>query len=377
MLPVPRFVLADEQPGAPASCTTTFSHAEGEGAEPAASALLSEHTTLRVGGPARRLVVATSDEELVETVTDCDRRGEPVLVLGGGSNVLVSDDGFDGTVVRVATRGINAAVSDCAGANVEVAAGEDWDAFVAHAVAQEWAGVETLSGIPGLVGATPIQNVGAYGSDVSTVITSVRTWDRQSNAQKTFAAADCAFGYRSSRFKSEPGRYLVLRVGFQFRLGSLGAPIAYPELARRLGVEVGERVDTKRVREAVLGIRAGKGMVLDESDHDSWSAGSFFMNPLLGAEQAALLPPEAPRWEAGDLVKTSAAWLIQHAGFDKGFGMGSAALSGKHVLALTNRGGAKAADLVRLATHVRDGVRERFGVELVPEVNLIGVGLGS
>lgn len=369
--------MTDEQVHSPASCATTFSHSEGKGTTPAASGLLSEHTTLRVGGPARRFVVATTDEELVETVTDCDRRGEPVLVLGGGSNVLVSDDGFDGTVVRVATRGINAAVSDCAGANVDVAAGEDWDAFVAHAVANEWVGVETLSGIPGLVGATPIQNVGAYGSDVSTVITSVRTWDRQSNAQKTFAAVDCGFGYRSSRFKSEPGRYIVLRVGFQFRLGSLGAPIAYPELARGLGVEVGARVDIARVREAVLGIRAGKGMVLDEHDHDSWSAGSFFMNPLLDPEQAALLPSDAPRWEAGDRVKTSAAWLIQNAGFGKGFGTGPAALSTKHVLALTNRGGAKATDLVGLATRVRDGVHEAFGVELVPEVNLIGVELGS
>lgn len=358
------------------SCEVHFSHDEGTSSPVSGSTRLADHTTLRVGGEARRFVVATTDDELVATVTDCDERGEPVLVLGGGSNLLVADDGFDGTVVRVATRGINAAVSDCSGANVDVAAGEDWDAFVAHTVEQEWSGVEALSGIPGLVGATPIQNVGAYGTDVSGVITSVRTWDRRERAQRTFAAVDCGFGYRTSRFKREPGRYLVLRVGFQFRLGNLGAPVAYPELAGALGVDVGRRVEARRVREAVLAIRAAKGMVLDESDHDTWSAGSFFTNPLLTPDEAAALPEDAPRWETGDHVKTSAAWLIQRAGFGRGHGSGPATLSTKHVLALTNRGGATAADVVALATRVRDGVAERFGVELVPEVNLVGTSLG-
>lgn len=338
------------------------------------STLLADHTTLRVGGPAGRFVVATTETELVETVTDCDSRGEPVLVLGGGSNLLVSDDGFPGTVVRVAMTGLQADVSACGGASVKVAAGENWDTFVAYAVEQEWTGIEMLSGIPGLVGATPIQNVGAYGSDVSHTIDSVRTWDRLERRQRTFALADCGFGYRTSRFKREPGRYLVLEVGFQFQLGGLGSPVAYPELARHLGVELGTRAPARAIREAVLSIRAGKGMVLSPTDPDTWSAGSFFTNPILSADEAAALPADAPRFPAeGGLVKTSAAWLIQHAGFQKGFGTERASLSTKHVLALTNRGGASAADLAELAGQVQRGVADRFGIQLVPEVNLIGL----
>ncbi|GAB3819482.1 UDP-N-acetylmuramate dehydrogenase [Tessaracoccus terricola] len=359
------------------TCEVTRStHAGSDDVGPA-SDLLADHTTLRVGGPAARMVVAADDRTLIDTVAECDARGEPVLVLGGGSNLLVADEGFPGTVVRVATKGVDAVVSDCAGATVQVAAGENWDAFVAHSLEQGWVGLETLSGIPGLVGATPIQNVGAYGSDVSQTIASVLTWDRVERTQKTFAAADCGFGYRTSRFKAEPHRHLVLRVTFQLRLGDLGAPIAYPDLARGLGMEVGERAPSRRVRDAVLAIRGSKGMVLDAEDHDTWSAGSFFTNPVLSAQEAAALPPEAPRYPAGERVKTSAAWLIQHAGFGKGHGGPRAALSGKHVLALTNRGGASAADLVALATTVRDGVEERFGIRLVPEVNLVGTALGD
>ena len=337
---------------------------------------LADHTTLRVGGPADRFVVATTEAEVIEAVADCDRRGEPVLVVGGGSNLLVADDGFRGTVVLVATRGIAADVSACAGASVRVAAGENWEAFVAEAVAREWSGVEALSGIPGSVGATPIQNVGAYGAEVAQTIASVRTWDRERAAQRTFALADCGFGYRTSRFKREPGRYLVLEVTFQFPLASLSGPVAYAELARTLGVEVGQRAPAAEVREAVLGLRRGKGMVLDEADHDTWSAGSFFTNPVLTAEQAARLPDDAPRFPAaGGLVKTSAAWLIQHAGFGRGFGGAPASLSTKHALALTNRGGATASDLAALARTVRDGVAARYGVTLVPEVNLVGLTL--
>ena len=338
---------------------------------------LADHTTLRVGGPAARMVVATDDETLVETVAASAERGAAVLFLGGGSNVLVADEGFPGTVVRVATKGIRAEVSDCAGASVQVAAGENWDEFVAHSLAQGWAGLETLSGIPGLVGATPIQNVGAYGSDVSRTIASVLTWDRRERVRRTFAASECGFGYRSSRFKEEPGRHLVLNVTFQLRRGDLGDPVAYPELARALGVDVGQRAPARQVRDAVLAIRGNKAMVLDAEDHDTWSAGSFFTNPVLTPEDAAALPPEAPRYPAGERVKTSAAWLIQHAGFAKGHGNERAALSHKHVLALTNRGGASAADLVALATEVRDGVEARFGVRLVPEVNLVGTRLGG
>lgn len=341
-----------------------------------ASRRLADHTTLRVGGPARRFEVAATERDLVDLVTDCDTRGEPVLVLGGGSNLLVADEGFPGTVVRVATTGLTADVSTCGGVAVRVAAGETWDDLVAYATGQEWIGIETLSGIPGSVGATPIQNVGAYGADVAQSVTSVRTWDRVERTQRTFAAADCGFGYRTSRFKREPGRYLILEVGLQFPLGSLGRPLAYPELAGHLGAEVGERVPAARVREAVLAIRRGKGMVLDEADHDTWSAGSFFTNPVLAADEAAQLPGDAPRFPVGDgLVKTSAAWLIQHAGFAKGHGHERAALSTKHVLALTNRGGATAADLVALAREVRDGVERSFGVRLVPEVNLVGATL--
>ncbi|HHT11867.1 MAG TPA: UDP-N-acetylmuramate dehydrogenase [Propionibacterium sp.] len=377
MPPARRCALIEIE-GAGEACSLERVSVETDGVAVADSPVLAEHTTLRVGGPADRFVVATTERELIDAVTDCDERGEPVLVLGGGSNLLVADEGFRGTVVRVATTGINADVSSCGGAAVRVAAGENWDTFVAHAVEQEWIGVETLSGIPGSVGATPIQNVGAYGSDVSQTITSVRTWDRQERTQRTFPVVDCGFGYRTSRFKREPGRYLVLEVGLQFQLGSLGSPIAYPELANRLGTVPGKRVEAAKVRQAVLEIRRGKGMVLDEADHDSWSAGSFFTNPILDADDAARLPDEAPRFpDAEGRTKTSAAWLIQHAGFAKGHGDGEARLSTKHVLALTNRGAATASDLVALATEVRNGVAERFGIRLVPEVNLIGLELGN
>ena len=336
---------------------------------------LANHTTFRLGGPARRFVEATTEQQLIDTVADCDSRGEPVLVLGGGSNVLIADEGFDGTVVKVATRGVRAEAADCSGAQLEVAAGEVWDDLVARAVAAQWSGMETLSGIPGSVGAVPIQNVGAYGAEVATLIQRVRTWDRAEGVIRTFAAAECGFGYRDSRFKREKGRHLVLRVDFQLPLGELGQPVRYPELARALGVEVGQRAPAARVRETVLAIRGRKGMVLDANDHDTWSAGSFFTNPILTPGQAASLPAEAPRFPAGEGVKTSAAWLIQHAGYPAGHGSGPARLSTRHVLALTNRGCATTADVLALAREIRDGVRERFGITLVPEVNLVGVSI--
>ena len=336
---------------------------------------LANHTTFRLGGPARRFVEATTEQQLIDTVADCDSRGEPVLLLGGGSNVLIADEGFDGTVVKVATRGVRAEAADCSGAQLEVAAGEVWDDLVARAVAAQWSGMETLSGIPGSVGAVPIQNVGAYGAEVATLIQRVRTWDRAEGVIRTFAAAECGFSYRDSRFKREKGRHLVLRVDFQLPLGELGQPVRYPELARALGVEVGQRAPAARVRETVLAIRRRKGMVLDANDHDTWSAGSFFTNPILTPGQAASLPAEAPRFPAGEGVKTSAAWLIQHAGYPAGHGSGPARLSTRHVLALTNRGCATTADVLALAREIRDGVRERFGITLVPEVNLVGVSI--
>ncbi|WP_022910957.1 UDP-N-acetylmuramate dehydrogenase [Aestuariimicrobium kwangyangense] len=353
---------------------------QGPATDTSSSPRLADHTTFRVGGPARTFVRATTEAQIIETVSAADRDGVPVMVLSGGSNLLVADEGFPGTVVKIAWRGITAQVSDCGGAFVTVNAGESWDDLVAFAVAKQWIGVEALSGIPGLVGSTPIQNVGAYGTEVSQTIARVRTWDRQQNKVASFAASDCDFGYRTSRFKREPERYVVLQVSFQFELGDLSMPIRYPELARALGVDVGHRAPLTRVREAVLAIRRSKGMVVDPDDRDSWSAGSFFTNPLLSPEQAADLPEDAPRYPQLDgLVKTSAAWLIQHAGFDKGFGAdlgsGRARLSSKHTLALTNHSDATAADVLTLARTVRDGVSQAFGVVLVPEPVLVGCSL--
>ncbi|MDO5066637.1 MAG: UDP-N-acetylmuramate dehydrogenase [Propionibacteriaceae bacterium] len=337
---------------------------------------LKEHTTFRIGGPARRFVTATSEQEIIQTVQDCDASGEPLLLLGGGSNMLVSDEGFDGTVLKLANRGMEHDSQACYGVEVRVGAGETWDDFVAHCVAQQWSGPEAMSGIPGSVGASPIQNIGAYGAEVGALIQQVRTWDRRAGAIRTIFAADCGFSYRDSIFKQDPGRFVVIAVTFQLPLGHMGQPVRYPELARALGTEVGERAEAATVRETVLAIRAGKGMVLSEQDRDSWSAGSFFTNPLLTPEQAAALPDEAPRFPAGDQVKTSAAWLISHAGFAKGHpGSGPARLSSKHVLALTNHDGASAAEVVALAREVRDGVEDRFGIRLIPEVNLIGLTL--
>ncbi len=260
---------------------------------------LAEHTTLRLGGPAR-VVHATTEEALLDAVRSADAAGTPVLVLGGGSNLVVADEGLEGTVVRVETRGVAVDADACSGAMVTVAAGEPWDPFVALAVERGWVGVEALSGIPGSVGATPIQNVGAYGQEVADTVASVRCWDRVEGRQRTFFAGDCGFGYRTSRFKRDPGRYVVLAVAFQLRLGDLGEPVRYAELARVLGVEVGARVPAAAVRDAVLTLRRGKGMVLDAADHDTWSAGSFFTNPVLDPTAADRLPADAPRWRQPD-----------------------------------------------------------------------------
>lgn len=337
--------------------------------------LLADHTTLRLGGPARAWVRAGTEADLIAAVSAADAADEPVLVLGGGSNLVVADEGFPGTVVEVATRGIESDIGDdvdasCSGAMVKVAAGEPWDPFVELATEKRWAGVEALAGIPGRVGATPIQNVGAYGQEVSQTIASVRVWDRKLRGVRTFAAADCGFGYRTSRFKHDPGRHVVLDVTFQLRLGTYGAPLEYAELARTLNLDVGDRALIGNVREAVLALRTRKGMVLDAADHDTWSAGSFFTNPVLPADE---VPEDAPAWPQPDgTVKTSAAWLIEHAGFTKGHGNEAASLSTKHTLAITNRGTATTADLLDLAREVRDGVRQRFGVTLVNEPVLVG-----
>ena len=352
---------------------------------------LAELTTLRVGGPAKRIEAPASEAELIALVRDCDAAGEPVLVLGGGSNLLVADAGFDGTAIR--TDGLRGVATEdvmaCSGAFLRVAAGEPWDDFVASCVAQGFVGVEALSGIPGTVGSTPIQNVGAYGQEVSQTIARVRVWDRQLGQVKTLFGMDCGFGSRDSVFKRTPGRYLVRAVSSQLALGRRSTPVRSRELARRLGLGEAETAPLTDVREAVLALRRDKGMVLDAADHDTWSAGSFFTNPILTAEQADTLPPEAPRFPAvqqlfskggirpvaDERVKTSAAWLIEHAGFGKGYGTPPATLSTKHTLALTNRGGATAADVVALAREIRDGVERAFGVRLVPEPVLVGLSL--
>jgi UDP-N-acetylmuramate dehydrogenase len=331
---------------------------------------LADLTTLRLGGPSAELVQATDESALIEAVSAADESGTPVLVVGGGSNLVVADEGYAGRVVVVRNGGLAVEADSCGGAFVEIGAGEPWDDVVATAVERGWVGIEALSGIPGTTGATPIQNVGAYGQEVSQTIARVRTWDRRLRGIRTFAADDCRFAYRTSRFKQDPERFVVLSTTFQLALGDLGAPVQYAELADALGIGIGERAPTAEVREAVLGLRRGKAMVLDPADHDTWSTGSFFTNPIL---PAAEVPDGAPTWAQPDgRVKTSAAWLIEHAGFTKGYGTDRVRVSSRHTLALTNRGGATTAELLDLARTIRSGVRDRFGVTLENEPVLVG-----
>lgn len=345
---------------------------------------LSQLTTLRLGGPARRLLEARSDDELVGAVAGAVAAGEPALLVAGGSNLVIADEGFGGTVVRVATRGVT--VSACGErVTLEVAAGEPWDELVARSVADGLAGLECLSGIPGSAGATPLQNVGAYGQQVADRIASVRIYDTVDKDVRELAPADCHFAYRSSTFR-RCARYVLLGVTFALERSPVACPIRYAELARALGVARGARPPLAEVREAVLALRAGKGMVIDPDDPDSVSAGSFFVNPLLGNQQlvalqrrvAARLGDEIrpPAWPDGDgRVKTSAAWLIEQAGFHRGYGQGRVGVSCKHALALVNRGGGTTSELIALARELRDGVQGAFGVTLAPEPTLIGVEL--
>ncbi len=365
---------------------------------------LAGYTTLGVGGPAARFVEADSDEQVVSAVRAADRRGDRLLVLGSGSNVVIADAGFPGTVVKVATSGITAA-PDGDGVAVTVAAGEDWDAVVRWSVRSGLSGLECLSGIPGLVGATPIQNVGAYGQDVAETVLAVRAYDRKRGELTELSNADCRFGYRTSFFKraavragAATGRLVVLEVTFRLTSDPLSAPVRYGELARCIGVAEGARVPLADAREAVLRLRRGKGMVLDPADPDTRSAGSFFTNPVLGKGQFAELErtvavvcgdARIPSFPAGaGRVKVPAAWLIERAGFGKGYpgngqppadGPGRPApgprISAKHTLALVNPGGATATSLLALARDIRDGVRETFGVELVAEPALVGEAL--
>ena len=346
---------------------------------------LADYTTLGLGGPARSIVAASTESELIAAITAADAAAEPVLLIGGGSNLVIADDGFPGTVIHLNARGVSYAEAGHGRADVTVAAGEDWDDVVAATVAEGLAGLECLSGIPGRAGATPIQNVGAYGHEVAEVITTVRVFDRLSRRIQVIPNERCRFSYRTSMFKSgEHGRYVVLAVTFRLAREPLSMPVKYAELAAELDVEMGARAGVGEVRSGVLKIRARKGMLLNPGDPDSRSAGSFFTNPVLNAEQfarvegaAARAPGPVPRFDAGDgLVKVPAAWLIEHAGFGRGYGApGRARISSKHTLALINAGGATTADLLALAREIRDGVRAAFGVTLDPEPVLVGVTL--
>jgi UDP-N-acetylmuramate dehydrogenase len=347
-------------------------------AVPAADNSLQAYTTLRLGGPAGRLVVTEDPDEAVATVRIAAAGDDPVLVLAGGSNVVIGDGGFPGTVVLLRTRGTRVIARDAGAVTVRVAAGESWDDFVAETVANGWSGVECLSGIPGSAGATPIQNVGAYGQEVADTIVAVRAYDRVDDAIHTLTPKQCRFAYRTSVFKHSD-RWLVLDVDFRLHTTGESAPVRYAELARALGVAVGDRVPLAHARDTVRALRAGKGMVLDAADPDTWSVGSFFTNPVLGADAYEGLRirstdlGEPPSWAGPDgTVKVSAAWLIERAGFHKGYGgAGRVAISSKHTLALTNRGGGSVTALLALAREIRDGVQDRFGVVLHPEPVLV------
>lgn len=337
-------------------------------------ASLRDYTSLRVGGEATRFIEVSTEEEIVAAI---EAAGDsPILIIGGGTNILVADSGFDGTVIRVSNNKTESEIDACSGATLTIGAGADWDRFVASTITRGFAGLETLSGIPGTVGASPIQNIGAYGHEVSEFITQVRTYDRQNKAIKTFTNSECQFEYRNSIFKKNPGRYVVISVQFQLRIGQESAPITYLELAKKLGINQGEKALVTDTREAVIELRRSKGMVLDRNDRDSWSAGSFFTNPIVTAQVAASLPADAPRWPTSDgSVKISAAWLIENSGVKKGDTNGGAKISSKHVLALTNAGNATAEDLCVLARQVQRSVLKKFAIELTPEVNLVGVKL--
>jgi UDP-N-acetylmuramate dehydrogenase len=341
----------------------------------ASDALLAACTTLRLGGPAGTLTVVSDPDEAVVTVRKAAAEGRPVLVLAGGSNVVIGDAGFPGTVLLLRTAGIEVVEEHTGSVVVRVQAGEAWDAFVSYAVTNGYSGVECLAGIPGSAGATPIQNVGAYGQEVAHTIVAVHAYDREHDSVRVLTALECEFAYRRSVFKGSD-RFVVLAVDFRLALSGESAPIRYAELARSLGVEPGDRVPLARARETVLQLRAGKGMVLDADDHDTWSVGSFFTNPVIPADEWAALGLDAPHWPGEDgTVKIPAAWLIEHAGFPKGFAGDGVSISTKHTLALTNRGSGTTTALLGLARTIRDGVRDRFGIELHPEPVLINCSL--
>ena len=333
---------------------------------------LSKYTSFRVGGPASKIIQVSTEAEIIAAIEDAG--DSPILIMGGGTNVLISDKGFDGTVIRISNNSVQSEVDACSGATLTIGAGEDWDTFVQTTIDRGFAGLETLSGIPGTVGAAPIQNIGAYGHEVAEFITRVRTYDRQLKEIYTFTNSQCEFTYRNSYFKAHPGRYVVLDVQFQIRIGEMSDPITYVDLSKKLGIEPGEKAPVAATRAAVLELRASKGMLLKNDDHDSWSAGSFFTNPIISQQAADQLPNAAPKWPLNDgRVKVSAAWLIENSGIHKGDEVGGARISTKHVLALSNSGNATASDIAELAKRARNQVKEVFGITLEAEVNLVGV----
>lgn len=368
------------------ACRSGMADRAGAGVAP--QPRLSDWTTLGVGGPADAFVEVADVASLADALAEAEARHSRVLVLGGGSNVVVADDGFRGTVIHITMKGLRLERQGD-GALAHVAAGEDWCSFVSHCIAEGLAGTECLSGIPGLAGATPVQNVGAYGQEVRDTIASVTVWDRRDRSVLEMRPADCNFGYRTSIFRAT-SRYVVTNVSFSLQRSQLSMPLRYTELAERLGTEVGSSAGLEETAQAVIELRTSKGMVLGTGGPDSRSAGSFFVNPVLGEAQMSellKLAPDVPRFpadRAGGAVaaaragapapmswKVPAAWLVERAGFARGYRKGGAAISSRHTLALTVCDGGTAGDLLALAREVRDGVREMFGVHLVPEPVLV------
>jgi UDP-N-acetylmuramate dehydrogenase len=367
---------------------------------------LGQLTTLRVGGNAEHVLEPTTPDELVNVVRETWATGDDVLLLGGGSNVVIGDDGFEGTVIRVLTRGIQRVAAPGPGVRIRVQAGEPWDAVVAHAVANGWSGVEALSGIPGSSGAAPIQNIGAYGQEISSSLVSVDFLDYLTGERTTVPARELGLGYRSSALKN--GREgLVVSIELELEEGGVGvgaalsAPIGYAQLATALGVQLGDRVPIETLRETVLSLRASKGMLWNDAAPDILSAGSFFTNPIVSENFARGLPAAVPRWptapeipavavplgeqpasppraSAADYrVKLSAAWLIEHAGMGRGFSLpgSQAAVSSKHTLAIVNRGDATADEILQLARFIQTRVFAEFGVRLQVEPILVNAEL--
>ena len=368
---------------------------------------LKSMTTIGTGGKPKAFYQVTAEEELVAAVREADHAGEKLLILGGGSNLLCGEDLSDLVVIQDLRSGVTVTVDTaCGGALVSAPAGQSWDEFVCACIDEDQMGLEALSGIPGTVGAAPVQNIGAYGHEVAETLSTVRVFDRLQDGIRILPVGDLQLGYRTSIIKRSlhdreagggrtwgyTGRYVVLAADFQLAHASLSAPIEYDQLATKLGVKLGERADMREVRQAVLQLRRSKGMVLDPADPDTRSCGSFFTNPIISTEDAEQLPPEAPRFPVFNLqlrnavtgeapqvegqLKTSAAWLISHAGLERGFALPSsnqaegaprATLSSKHVLALTNRNSATSRDIVELAHAVQDKVKAKFNVNLEPE----------